>query len=165
MNALWRDSIALALALAFVRGARAQDVLGPRTLATDSTISPPYLTYQTPALVVRFDTSRAFGLMQSALEDTKATPGWRQRFRSQLDSARAALQRGASAWVLTNGYVVGHLLERIPFDATDRRTQQRVDHLDVETYVERCGRLCGRGERHFQLPDGLLAFSLLLWES
>src|SRR5512143_86314 len=136
-----------------------------RTLVAATTITPPYLTYQNALITIRFDTTHAFRLLQEILDDSASPEGVRERYRPQLDSARAAILGGAPSWRLSDDYVVDDLLQNAPFEAIDRRTRQRVNHLDMEDYNEHCGMLCGRGEHRFRLPDGRLFLKLLMWVS
>jgi hypothetical protein len=165
LDELRHAPILLALAVTSTCGLRAQETTTHRTLLTDTSVAPPYLTYRNSLATIYFDTTHAFHLMQDILEDSSSPGEVRERFQRQLDSARAAIQRGAHSWKLSDKYVVGHLLENVPFSATDRRTQQRVPHLDMEDYNQHCGFLCGRGEHRFRLPDGSVFLKLLMWVS
>ena len=123
----------------------------------------PYVYYQDSLVTTRFDTTHAFRGMQAVLDDTyERARGLEKRYRPQLDSVRAAFRHGAKAWILSDQYVFDHLLETTAFWAVDRRTHERVQHLDIEDYSEHCGSLCGYGERRFHLPDGTPFMKLLL---
>ena len=137
-----------------------------RTLVAAWSVPSPYVLYQDSVVTIRFDTIHAFRVMQAVLDDTsERASGLKQRYRPQLDSARAAFRNGAQAWPLSDQYVFNHLLETTAFWAVSRRTDERVPRIEIEDYNEHCGALCGHGERRFSLPDGTRFLRLLLWIS
>jgi hypothetical protein len=137
-----------------------------RTLAAALAVPAPFVYYHDSIITIRFDTSHAFRAIQAVLHDTsESRSGLKQRYRRQLDSARASLQRGAQGWPLSDNYVFDYLLRTTPFWALDQRTHDRLPRLELEDYEEHCGAMCGYGERRFRLPDGTLFLKLLLWVS
>ena len=137
-----------------------------RTLVAAWSVPAPYVYYQDSLLTIRFDTAHAFRAMQAVLDDTsERARGLKQRYRPQLDSARAAFRDSAQAWALSDQYVFDHLLETTAFWAVDRRTHERLPRLEIEDYEEHCGSLCGYGERGFRLPDATTFLKRLLWIS
>ncbi len=137
-----------------------------RTLIAAWSVPSPYVLYQDSIVTIRFDTTHAFRAMQAVLDDTsERASGLKQRYRPQLDSARAAIRNGAKTWALSDQYVFDHLLKTTAFWAVNRRTHERLPRLDIEDYEEHCGSLCGQGERRFRLPDGTMFLRLQLWIS
>jgi len=137
-----------------------------RTLIAAWSVPSPYGLYQDSLVTIRFDTTHAFRAMQGILDDTsEGASGLKQRYRPQLDSARAAIRTGAKAWALSDQYVFNHLLTTTAFWAVNRRTDERLPRLEIEDYEKHCGSMCGHGERRFRLPDGTTFLRLLLWIS
>ncbi len=137
-----------------------------RTLIAALSVPSPYVVYQDSLVTIRFDTTHAFRAMQAVLDDrSDRARRLEQRYRPQLDSARAAIRNGAPAWVLSDQYVFDHLLNTTAFWAVNRRTDERLPRLEIEDYEEHCGSLCGYGERRFHLPDGTTFLTLLQWIS
>ena len=137
-----------------------------RTLAAASAVPAPFVYYQDSLITIRFDTVHAFRALQAVLHrPAESRSGLQQRYRPQLDSARAALHRGAQAWRLSDNYVLDYLLRTTPFWAIDQRTHVRLPQLEIEDYEEHCGTRCGYRERRFRLPDGTLFLKILLWVS
>ena len=132
-----------------------------RTVSALNLLSPPALIYRDSLVSIAFDSTQAFAFMEAVL--ARADDGLHQRYRPQLDSARAAFGRGEATWRLTDMYVAGDLIENTPFAAVDLRTSTPIRRIRIENYEDRCDGPCGHGERRFRLPDGTEFLTLLLW--